>query len=442
LSERGGRRAARPTEEGGLPGVPEPEPAATSAARSEEGGPDRRAERAERGRRDGVLVTLLAFVVAIVVGGILIALSDADVRGAMGYFFAAPADFFSFSWYAIRDAYSALFQGAIVNFGSISAAANGTGTTSAVFRPISETIVTATPLICAGLSVSLAFRSGLFNIGGEGQVVAGAIASAYVGFAWHLPVFLHLVVAIAAGIAGGAAWGLIPGFLKARTGAHEVITTIMLNYVAGYLLLYLLSTHAIQRPNRSDAISREVDGSARLPHLAGAQLRVHFGIFLALAAAAAVAWLLSRSTLGFRLRAVGSNPDAARTAGMNVERTYMLAMVLAGALAGLAGVNQSLGTSYTLTPGISANIGFDAITVALLGRASPWGTVLAGLLFGALRAGGVQMQAQTGTPIDVVTVIQALVVIFIAAPPLIRAIFRLKSAGTGAGQTLAKGWNG
>jgi general nucleoside transport system permease protein len=397
----------------------------------------------QRVRSDGVLVTLLAFVVAIVVGGILIALSDEDVRGAMGYIFAAPADFFSFSWYAIRDAYSALFQGAIVNFGSVSAAANGTGSTSAVFGPISETIVTATPLICAGLSVSLAFRSGLFNIGGEGQVVAGAITSAYVGFAWHLPVFLHVVVAIAAGILGGAAWGFIPGFLKARTGAHEVITTIMLNYVAGYLLLYLLSTRAIQRPGRSDAISREVDGSARLPHLAGASLRIHFGIILAIAAAAGVAWLLTRSTLGFRLRAVGSNADAARTAGMSVERTYVLAMVLAGGLAGLAGVSQTLGTAYTLTPGISANIGFDAITVALLGRASPWGTVLAGLLFGALRAGGVQMQAQTGTPIDVVTVIQALVVIFIAAPPLIRAIFRLKSArGTGAGQSLAKGWNG
>jgi general nucleoside transport system permease protein len=413
---------------------PAPGPAAPEAAG---------AEPRRRQRGDGVLVTLLAFVVAIVVGAVLIALSDEDVRGSFGYVFSAPADFFSFSWTAIREAYSALFQGAIVNFDSISAAANGTGTTSAVFGPLSETIVTATPLICAGLAVSLAFRSGLFNIGGEGQVVAGAITSGYVGFAWHLPVFIHLVVAILAGILGGAAWGFIPGFLKARTGAHEVITTIMLNYVAGYLLLYLLNTHTFQRAGRSDAISYEVDGSARLPHLAGAQLRIHFGIILALAAAALVSWLLSRSTLGFRLRAVGSNPDAARTAGMSVERTYILAMVLAGGLAGLAGVSQTLGTAYALTPGISANIGFDAITVALLGRASPWGTVLAGLLFGALRAGGVQMQAQTGTPIDVVTVIQALVVIFIAAPPLIRAIFRLKSArGTGAGQSLAKGWNG
>jgi simple sugar transport system permease protein len=397
----------------------------------------------ERRRSDTALVTALAVLVALVVGAVLIALSDSDVLGALGYFFAAPADTFSFSWTAISEAYSALFQGAIINPDTISAAADGQASWSSVFGPLSETIVTATPLICAGLSVSLAFRSGLFNIGGEGQVVVGAITAGYAGFAWHLPPLVHVVVAVLAGLAGGALWGFIAGWLKARTGAHEVITTIMLNYIALYLLLYLLGTTRFQRPGRSDAISYEVDGDARLPHLAGSALRLHAGILLALAAAAAVAWLLKRSTLGFRLRAVGANPDAARTAGMSVERMYIVAMLLAGALAGLAGSTQVLGTAYTLTPGVSANIGFDAITVALLGRASPWGTVLAGLLFGALRAGGVQMQAQTGTPIDVVTVIQALIVILIAAPPLIRAIFRLRSARAGgAGATLAKGWNG
>jgi simple sugar transport system permease protein len=413
------------------PAAAEPAPAPAPAA-----APARR-------RSDTALVTALAVVVALVVGAVLIALSDSDVLDAFGYFFAAPGDAFSSSWSAISDAYAAMFQGAIVNPDSISAAADGQATWSSVFGPLSETVVTATPLICAGLSVSLAFRSGLFNIGGEGQVVVGAITACYVGFAWHLPPVLHVTVAVLAGMVGGGAWGVIAGWLKARTGAHEVITTIMLNYIALYLLLYLLGTPRFQRPGRSDAISREVDGDARLPHLAGSALRLHAGILLALVAAAAVAWLLTRSTLGFRLRAVGANPDAARTAGMSVERAYVLAMLLAGGLAGLAGSTQVLGTAYTLTPGVSANIGFDAITVALLGRASPWGTVLAGLLFGALRAGGVQMQAQTGTPIDVVTVIQALIVIFIAAPPLIRSIFRLNATrGGGAGATLAKGWNG
>jgi ABC-type uncharacterized transport system permease subunit len=412
--------------------APEPAGEPAGAAAPEPGRPR---------RGDAALVTALAVVVALLVGAVLIAVSDSDVDKAFGYFFAAPADTFSAAWRAISNAYSALFSGAILDSGTVRSAASGSVPVSSVFAPLSETIVTATPLICAGLSVSLAFRAGLFNIGGEGQVAAGAITAGYVGFAWHLPVFLHLVVAVLAGIAGGGFWGFIAGWLKARTGAHEVITTIMLNYIASYLLLYLLGLHGFQRPGRSDAISYEVDGSARLPHLAGHALRLHFGIVLALGAAAFVGWLLSRSTLGFRLRAVGANPDAARTAGMSVERGYAVAMLIAGGLAGLAGATQVLGTAYTLTPGVSANIGFDAITVALLGRAKPWGTVLAGLLFGALRAGGVQMQAQTGTPIDVVTVIQSLIVIFIAAPPLIRAIFRLRVSG-GTGQTLAKGWNG
>jgi ABC-type uncharacterized transport system permease subunit len=396
-----------------------------------------------RQRGDTALVTALAFLAALVVGAILIALSDQAVLDAFGYFFAGPGDALSAAWSAIWSAYKALFTGAIVDPSAVGSALDGQVPWSTVFGPLSETVVTATPLICAGLAVSLAFRAGLFNIGGEGQVVIGAITAGYVAFAWNLPPGIHVVVAVLAGIAGGAFWGLIAGWLKARTGAHEVITTIMLNYIALYLLLYLLNTPRFQRPGRSDAISYEIDETARLPHLAGSALRLHAGILLALAAAALVAWLLGRSTLGFRLRAVGANPDAARTAGMSVGRAYATAMLLAGGLAGLAGSTQVLGTAYTITPGISANIGFDAITVALLGRANPWGTVLAGLLFGALRAGGVQMQAQTGTPVDVVTVIQALIVIFIAAPPLIRAIFRIRAPGAGgAGASLAKGWNG
>src|SRR5699024_56380 len=193
-----------------------------------------------------------------------------------------------------------------------------------------------------------------------------------------------------------------------------------------YLIAYLLTTSAFQRPGRSDPISPVVADSAQMPPLIPG-LRVHVGLLFALAAAVFVAWLLSRSTMGFRFRAVGANPDAARHAGMKVGRSYVQVMLFAGALAGLAGAVEALGTQKTLTGGISAGLGFDAITVALLGRSQPFGTVLAALLFGALRAGGIDMQAQTGTPIDIVLVVQSLVVLFVAAPPLVRAVFRVRA---------------
>jgi simple sugar transport system permease protein len=383
------------------------------------------------------LVTLLSLLTAMVVGAVLIAVADEKTRGALGYFFSYPWDTFSYGWHAVSSAYVALFEGAIINPSSFSS-----GSVTQILNPLSETLLNATPLICAGLSVGLAFRAGLFNIGAQGQIILAAICAGYVGFAISLPPFIHVVVALLAGLAGGALWGGIAGWLKARTGAHEVISTIMLNYVALYLLAYLLSVPGFQAPPYGQAISNNVKPTARLPHLLGSDLRLHFGFLLALAVAAGVAWLLNRSTLGFRLRAVGANPNAARTAGMPVEPSYTIVMLIAGALAGLAGVSQILGTNPAITQDIDAGYGFDGITVALLGRANPGGTVLAGLLFGALRAGGVAMQSQTGTPIDLVTVIQALIVLFIAAPQLIRSIFRLRAERGGLGQALAKGWNG
>jgi ABC-type uncharacterized transport system permease subunit len=386
---------------------------------------------------NATVLTLLALVVAMAAGAVLIAVADPATQAASKYFFSAPMDLLSAAGRAVFGGYAALFQGAIYNPSTASK-----GTLAGVLGPISETLVNATPLILGGLSVGLAFRAGLFNIGGQGQIIMGAIFAGYVGFAWHLPVGLHLLVAIVAGVIGGALWGGIAGILKARTGAHEVITTIMLNYVALNLLGFLLGLKGFQRPPYGQAISNVVDSSARLPPLLGSSLRVHTGIFIALLAALGVWWLLSRSTLGFQLRAVGANQFAARTAGMSVGRNYTIVMILAGALSGLAGVSQILGTNSAITGDIDAGIGFDAITVALLARATPGGTVLAGLLFGALRAGGVQMQSSTGTPIDLVQVIQSLIVLFIAAPLLIRSIFRLPAARGGAGQQLAKGWNG
>jgi simple sugar transport system permease protein len=384
---------------------------------------------------DSWLVTLLAFVVALVIGGILMALSDQTVRNDMGYFFQSPADTFRDSWYTIRDAYQAMFEGAIFD-------PNHAYTASLAFRPISNTIYTATPLIACGLGIALAFRAGLFNIGGQGQVIAGAAISGYVGFAWQLPHVIHLIVALAAGIAAGAFWGFLAGFLKARTGANEVITTIMLNWIAYFLLAWFIQLGGVVSGPGGQA-SKIVHGTARLPHLFGASLQVNLGIVLALLAATLVWWLLSRSVLGFRMRAVGANAAAAGTAGMKVGGITMITMALAGALSGLAGCALTLGgaTSYQVTPNIDSNVGFDAITVALLGRCRPWPTVAAGLLLGALREGGATMQARTTVPIDIVTVIQALIVIFIAAPRLIRALFRLKDRGslnlTGAVSNLA-----
>jgi simple sugar transport system permease protein len=416
---------------GGEPGVESPR-----AAGVEAGGIEADAGRWRKVVFDAVVegnsvtVTLLAFVAAIVVGGLLIAFTDPVVLPKFGHFFSAPGGALGAAWSSASGAYTAMFRGSIVDIHTVSAAFHG-GSITAVFEPLSETLVNATPLILAGLAVMLPFRCGLFNIGGTGQFIGGAVVAGWIGFAVQLPPVIHVGVAIAGGLAGGAICGWLVGFLRARTGANEVIVTIMFNYVAQFLLLYLLGTHAFRRPKRIDPISRVVHGTARLPHLLGGTLRVNFGFVLAIGAAVAVSWIIKRSTLGFEFRTIGANPDAARAAGMNVERGYIVVMLVAGALAGLAGAAVVLGTDYSLTPGIYGTYGFDAITVALLGRGTALGVVLASLLFGALHAGGVQMQAATQTPIDIVIVIQALIVLFIAAPPLVRTMFRLRGQRSG-----------
>ncbi|MCL1868807.1 MAG: ABC transporter permease [Promicromonosporaceae bacterium] len=368
------------------------------------------------------VVTLFAVVAALVLGAILIAAADQHVQTTAGYFFARPSDFFNALGSAVGNAYSALFQGAVVNF-------HGT-TFARVIRPITETMTVSTPLIFAGLGIGIGFRAGLFNIGAQGQIILGAILGGWVGFTFHLPVGLHLLLAVVGAAVGGAVWASIAGVLKATTGANEVIVTIMLNNVAVYLIGYLLTTPMLQAPGVNNPISPPTPPSAQYPLLLGSQFRLHLGFVLALLAAVVVWWLMERSTLGLRFRAVGANPHAARTAGMSVAWVTVWVMAIAGALSGLAGSAQVLGTETSgLTAGVAASFGFDAITVALLGRSKPLGTVLAGLLFGGLRAGGFAMQARTGTPIDIVLVVQSFIVLFIAAPPLVRAIFRLPTPG-------------
>jgi simple sugar transport system permease protein len=390
-----------------------------------------------------MLVPFLAVLTALTVGAVIIVFSNGEALTAWSTFFADPLGALRASGTAVADAYGALFAGALGSPRQI-AEAIGSGSFSEVQRsliPLSETIVTATPLILAGLSVALGFRAGLFNIGAEGQITAGGMLGAMAGFSLGgLPGPLHLALMVLAGFVGGAVWGAIPGILKARTGAHEVITTIMLNFVAFRLADYALSTRFFLPPNSNAPIAKPV--VVAYPHLLGSALRVHVGIFVALALAVGVAWLLNRTTVGFEFRAVGSNPDAARTAGMSPGRTYVMVMALAGGLAGLAGANQLASATPSLASGFSSGFGFDAIALALLGRARPAGVVAAAFLFAVLRVGGRQMQVVTQTPPDIVTVIEALVLLFVAAPALVRAIFRVRARRVAGAEVFTKGWSG
>ena len=292
---------------------------------------------------------------------------------------------------------------------------------------LSETVTAAIPLVLSGLGIGLAFRAGLFNIGAEGQMVVGGLATAVASFAiTGLPIWIHLPLALVIGLSVGALYAAIAGILKAATGAHEVISTIMLNLISFRLLDYVLRQPVIQKEGRSDPISKAVLETAELPRLLAfidGNLRLHAGLFIMLLAVALVYWLLFRSKLGFAFRISGENPGAARYAGIHAGLTVVLAMAIAGALAGLAGATQISGVLGRATPGFTAGIGFDAIAVALLGRSHPVGILLAGLLFGALEAGGRQMQVDAGVSIDLIGIIQALIIIFVAAPLLVRRIF-------------------
>lgn len=362
--------------------------------------------------------TVLAIVLALVVGAVLIMFSTPRVVESLSYFFSYPWDFFKFSGTAIWDGYAALLDGSLGSGGAVR-----------------RTLERAAPLIAAGLGVTLAFRAGLFNIGAQGQVLVAALAGGYIGFHFDSGGWFHWIFALVVAMAAGAAWAGIAGVLKAKTGAHEVITTIMLNNVAKFVLLYALGKEAFQLVGSDNKQSPRPNESAVYPSIFG----LHLGIFLAVLAAVGVWYLLERSTLGFEMRAVGANPEASRTAGMSVSKTYLMTMLVAGALSGLAAMNTVLGQENSVTVDVAGTVGFDAITVALLGRATPLGTVFAGLLYGALSSGGLAMQSQAGIPPEMSQVLQALIVLFVAAPALVRGIFRLRGRGK-ASTVMASGW--
>jgi general nucleoside transport system permease protein len=381
---------------------------------------------------DKTLLPLLAFFLALFVGGLVIGFTDSKVLAKL----SSPLELLKILGSTVGNAYLALFQGAIYDPNLAEGKSFFAG-----FYPLSETMVSTAPLILCGLSVALAFKSGLFNIGAQGQFIFGAVGASYIGFKFEMPIAMHILVATLAGVILAALWGGLVGLLKAKTGAHEVIVTIMLNYIAAKFLLFLLSTQYFLRPGRLDPIAPPVRDSAKLPGLFGVDYRVNIGIFIALAAATFIWWLLNRSIIGFRFRAVGANSSAARTAGISVSAAMIATMAISGALAGMGGAIHTLGNQYELTDSVAASFGFDAITVALLGRGTPLGVVLASFLFAGLRVGGQTMQANVGVPVEIVLVIQALVVLFIAAPALVKRIFRVRNLQE-ASAMASKGWNG
>lgn len=334
-----------------------------------------------------LLVPVLAVITSLVIGGIIILLSGGDPIAG----------------------YTGLWQGAF-------------GQTNSII----ETLIKTAPYIFAGLAVAVGFRGGLFNIGVEGQLFVGSIAAVIAGHAVSLPAPLHVIFALACGALGGAIWAAIPGYLKARTGAHEVITTIMTNYIALRLINWAISREGPLRDPRNPLPETfRVLDTARLPVLIE-DTRLHIGVILAVLAAFVVYWLIWRTPLGFEIRTVGLSHSAARYAGINVRRTVVLTMAFSGALAGLGGAVQVLGLKGFFTTGFNVGLGFDSIAVAMLGANQPFGVMLSALLFGTLDAGAATMQLRTQVPRDIVVIIQGLMLMFVAAPLLTRELFRLR----------------
>jgi simple sugar transport system permease protein len=408
------------------------------------------APKSARSRKQGskilqtFLVPALAVLTGFIIGAIMIALSNDAVIAAYQNFFHAPGAAVAATWKAIATAYGALFYGSL---GSISEIFKGiqsyfaTGDSKALLLaiyPFTESLTTVTPYILAGLAVAVGFKCGLFNIGAEGQYGIGALCSAFVGYSLKgLPWFVHLPLALLAGAVGGALWAAIPGYLKGLTGAHEVVNTIMMNYISFRLSDWLLNGPMKARGYRP--LTPVVENSAMLPRFFPDPLRFNWGFILALVVAAFIYWFLFKTTIGMEIRAVGANPDGARYAGMNIVKNFVIAMTLSGALAGLAGATQVLGIDHWVGVGYSAGYGFDSIAIALLGQSHPLGVVLAALLWGTLRSGATRMQSLAGVPVEIISIIQGLVIVFVAAPAVIRWLYRIRAIRTET-TVLTRGW--
>lgn len=405
---------------------------AQAPTEAEAGGTSLQRMAARTGKLESLLVPGLAVLTALILGAFFILAANPLARGSWQAFTQDPLGTLGTNWTVLRDSYLALFEGA---FGNPAAAVQAirnwsdTGETRPLldaFRPFAESLTISTPYIFLGLAVALGFRGGLFNIGAEGQLFVGGLASAYVGYSLTgLPWYVHLPLALGAGMAAGGIWAAIPGFLKARTGAHEVINTIMMNWIAFRLTDYLL-TGPMARPDGLP-ITPVILPSAYLPALFPRPMRVHVGFFLALGMVLLVYWFLWKTTWGFEIRMVGANPRAAKYAGVKIARTMVLTMGLSGALAGLAGASQILGVDHQMVRAFSSGFGFDSIALALLGNSHPAGVLLASLLFGFLRGGAARMQSIASVPVELIRIIQGMVIIFVAAPEIVRGLYRLRA---------------
>jgi simple sugar transport system permease protein len=394
-------------------------------------------------------IPVLALFTALVISAFFILASDPVILAAYGNFFQSPVHALAISWNEVASAYTALFLGAIGSPAAIVVAIRtylATGQTNGLiqaFYPFSESLVAATPYIFAGLAVALGFKCGLFNIGAEGQIYIGALTAAYVGYRFTgLPWIIHAPLTLLAAALAGEVWAGIPGYLKAKTGAHEVINTMMMNYVAFNLADFLLNG-PMKRGGSTGyiPISPDIQTSAYLPKFFPDPIRLHAGFLIALVMAGAMFWFLWRTTLGFELRTVGSNLRAAKYAGINITRNFVLAMALSGALAAMGGAGEVMGVNHSISQSFSPGYGYNSIALALMGGSNPLGVVLASLLFGALSNGATAMQALAGIPIDIVSIVQAFVIMFVAAPATIRFIYRLKVEG-GVQAVFTRGWGG
>jgi len=396
-------------------------------------------------RLSGLLVPALAVLTALIIGGLVLMLTDQAVLALLGD--GQIGDGLSLAIKNLGKAYGALYEGALGSPAKIVEALGQVGGEDGlrpllrVVRGPSDTLVQSVPYIFAGLAVALGFRAGLFNIGGEGQIGIGWMVAIVAGFSFaNLPAFIHLPLSILMGAVAAGLYASIAGILKARTGAHEVITTIMLNYV-----VYRLSEWLLCGPlefTQGTCRTQDVLPTAFLPRFLDHPVTVHWGFVLALVAAALVGWFLFRTKWGFELRTVGANPNAARYSGMSVGKTFAVAMFLSGSLAGMGGAVQGLGITHNIALGFQSGYGFDAIALALLGKSHPAGVVAASLLFGMLRAGAARMQSVASVPTEIVQIVQALVIVFIAAPAIIQALYRLREMRGEAVPTavFTRGW--
>lgn len=298
---------------------------------------------------------------------------------------------------------------------------------------LTVTILNTIPLVFTGLAVAFAFRCGLFNIGAEGQLLVGSLFAGWLGTVVHLPMILTVPLLLVVGTAVGAAWALLPGILKATTGAHEVITTMMMSWIGLYLTSYLVK-NVLMDPRSTIPASNKITEQARLltldqalPFLFRSPTRLHLGVFLAIIAAVFIWYLLSRTTLGFEVRAVGSNPFAAETGGVSIRRNIIAALLISGGLAGLAGTVEIMGLHYRVYDRFSAGYGFTGITVALLAKNHPLGVIPAAVLFGALTNGGAGMQLQAGIPVDIVDVLSGVIIFLVASEELVKAVGRRRA---------------